>query len=165
MHFSMGQALLVTSAGLVMAILMTLLGGSIADRWGAKHLLSASLLLLLVGIFPILMVLAASPRWISLMSVYLCLCCLVGLYTSAAFGSLSNLFPTPVRYSGVSFAINLASPIFGSTVPLLATWLVQRNGLTFGLHGLGVYLFFCFGIGLFAVKQLPAFAVEVRPAH
>jgi MHS family proline/betaine transporter-like MFS transporter len=165
MNFSLGQALLVTSTGLVLAILTTLLGGVIADRWGAKPLLSASLWLLLVGIFPILVVLTGKPGWISLMSVYLCLCGLVGLYTSAAFGLLSNLFPTAVRYSGVSFAINIASPIFGSTVPLLATWLIQKNGLTSGLQVLAMYLFFCFGLGLLAVRHLPTFDVVVRSRH
>lgn len=42
---------------------------------------------------------------------------------------LSELFPTPVRYSGVSLAFNLAGIVGASVAPYIATWLARNYGL------------------------------------
>ena len=49
---------------------------------------------------------------------------------------LSELFPTPVRYSGTSLAFNLAGILGGSFAPYMATWLARTHGLKY----VGYYL-------------------------
>jgi metabolite-proton symporter len=49
---------------------------------------------------------------------------------------LSELFPTPVRYSGASITFNLAGILGASLAPLIATWLANR----YGLQAVGAYL-------------------------
>lgn len=50
--------------------------------------------------------------------------------------TLSELFPTSVRYTGASLTFNLAG-IFGASVaPYLATWLAVNKGLEY----VGYYL-------------------------
>jgi MFS family permease len=50
--------------------------------------------------------------------------------------TLSELFPTSVRYTGTSLAFNLAG-IFGASIaPYLATWLATNKGLQY----VGYYL-------------------------
>jgi metabolite-proton symporter len=44
---------------------------------------------------------------------------------------LSELFPTPVRYSGTSLAFNLAGILGGSFAPYAATWLARTHGLQY----------------------------------
>ena len=44
------------------------------------------------------------------------------------FQILAELFPTRLRYSGLSLTYGLASAIFGGTAPALATFLVRRTG-------------------------------------
>lgn len=155
LHYPVSQALLTTSLGLTFAIGSTLWGGFLADKHGAKKVLSLGSMLLLISIFPILRFLAQPHTWLTLLPYYLFLCLLVGLYTSAAFGALSKLFITAVRYSGVSFAINIASPLFGSTIPLLATWLLQKKGIEQGFEWLSYYLMVCFAIATVSVFNLP----------
>jgi hypothetical protein len=41
---------------------------------------------------------------------------------------LAELFPTRLRYSGLSLTYGLASGLFGGTAPALATFLVRRTG-------------------------------------
>jgi MFS transporter, MHS family, proline/betaine transporter len=41
---------------------------------------------------------------------------------------LAELFPTRLRYSGLSLTYGLASALFGGTAPALATFLVRRTG-------------------------------------
>jgi MHS family proline/betaine transporter-like MFS transporter len=55
---------------------------------------------------------------------------LIGLALGALAPStfLAELFPTRLRYSGLSLTYGLASALFGGTAPALATFLVRRTG-------------------------------------
>ena len=64
-----------------------------------------------------------------------------GLLIFAMFSSVigaffSELFPTEVRYSGVSIAYNLASVVAGSLAPIIAIWLYARyeSGYAIGAY-------------------------------
>jgi len=61
---------------------------------------------------------------------------LMGL-TYGPLGTLvTELFPTPVRYSGSSLAFNFAGIFGASLAPYLATWLATNYGLQY----VGYYL-------------------------
>ncbi|TCJ30581.1 MFS transporter [Nocardioides jejuensis] len=64
-----------------------------------------------------------------------------GLFIFAMFSSVigaffSELFPTEVRYSGVSLAYNLASVLAGSLAPIIAIWLYTKfeSGYAIGAY-------------------------------
>lgn len=66
----------------------------------------------------------------------------VGLLIFAAYSAVigaffSELFPTEVRYSGVSLAYNLASVLAGSLAPIIAIALYTRFGTGYAI---GAYL-------------------------
>jgi MFS family permease len=50
---------------------------------------------------------------------------------------ISELFPTPVRYTGSSLAFNFAGILGASLAPYMATWLAKTHGLPY----VGYYLF------------------------
>src|SRR5271170_4519497 len=50
---------------------------------------------------------------------------------------LSELFPTPVRYTGSSLTFNFAGILGASLAPYIATWLAKNCGLAY----VGYYLF------------------------
>jgi MFS transporter, MHS family, proline/betaine transporter len=50
----------------------------------------------------------------------------LGMLVPSTF--LAELFPTRLRYSGLSLTYGLASALFGGTAPALATFLVRRTG-------------------------------------
>lgn len=65
-----------------------------------------------------------------------------GLFIFAAFSAVigaffSELFPTEVRYSGVSLAYNLASVLAGSLAPIIAIWLYAKFDTGYAI---GAYL-------------------------
>ena len=62
--------------------------------------------------------------------------CLIGMVYGPLGTLLSELFPTPVRYSGTSLTFNLAGIFGASLAPYAATWLAQ----TYGLQYVGYYL-------------------------
>lgn len=67
---------------------------------------------------------------------------------------MAGLFATEIRYSGVSFAVNMASPLFGSTIPLLAAWLIHAQGVQTGFLILGGYVAVLFGLAGMALYRL-----------
>jgi metabolite-proton symporter len=50
--------------------------------------------------------------------------------------ALAELFPTPVRYTGISLSFNLAGILGASLTPYIATWLATEHGLSW----VGYYL-------------------------
>jgi MFS family permease len=61
---------------------------------------------------------------------------LMGLTYGPLGTVLSELFPTPVRYTGSSLTFNLAGIFGASLAPYIATWLANNYGLQF----VGYYL-------------------------
>jgi metabolite-proton symporter len=61
---------------------------------------------------------------------------LTGLTYGPLGTTVSELFPTAVRYSGCSLAFNMAGIIGASLAPYIATWLARHYGLT----SVGYYL-------------------------
>ena len=59
------------------------------------------------------------------------------LFSSGFRGTVvSELFPTPVRYTGSSLAFSLAGILGASLAPYVATWLAR----SYGLQYVGYYL-------------------------
>jgi MFS family permease len=61
---------------------------------------------------------------------------LMGLTYGPLGTVVSELFPTPVRYSGSSLAFNFAGILGASLAPYIATWLATKYGLQY----VGYYL-------------------------
>ena len=61
---------------------------------------------------------------------------LMGLTYGPLGTVLSELFPTPVRYTGSSLTFNFAGIFGASLAPYIATWLAK----TYGLQYVGYYL-------------------------
>jgi metabolite-proton symporter len=105
-----------------------------------------------IGIFGLIMAplfVAGTTGAIIMMALGLSL---MGL-TYGPLGTLiSELFPTPVRYTGSSLAFNLAGILGASLAPYIATWLAK----TYGLQYVGYYLFASAAltlIGLLSIRE------------
>jgi MHS family proline/betaine transporter-like MFS transporter len=154
LRFSPSRSLLVTSLGLILSLSATLLSGWLADRIGYKKVLTAGAGLLLIGAYPIVGWLSGAAGIERVLPAFFAFALLLGIYTSAAFAAVASLFATEIRYSGVSFAVNLAAPLFGSTAPLLAAWLIRGMGVAAGLSWFGGYLSLLFLVAAVAIRRL-----------
>jgi metabolite-proton symporter len=77
---------------------------------------------------------------------------LMGLTYGPLGTVLSELFPTPVRYTGSSLAFNFAGILGASLAPYIATWLAKNYGLQY----VGYYLTLSAAltlVGLFAIRE------------
>jgi metabolite-proton symporter len=89
-----------------------------------------------IGIFGLLMptMLSAGLAWATLAMVIGL--SLMGLTYGPLGTTLSELFPTSVRYTGSSLTFNLAGIFGASLAPYIATWLAQN----YGLQSVGYYV-------------------------
>lgn len=154
LDFQASRALMITSVGLMLSLSTTLFGGWLADRIGYRHVLSIGALLCLITFFPIIQMMSGEMGTAVVLPAFASLSILVGFYCSSAFAAVAGLFSTEVRYSGASLAVNIASPVFGSTAPLLAAWLIRDHGIEDGLSLFGGYLMVLFTIAATAVWRL-----------
>jgi len=94
-------------------------------------------------------------------SVLMCLSIglvLMGLTYGSLGAALGSLFPTALRYTGVSLAFNFAGILGGSLTPYVAKALSDK----YGLHAVGWYLSVAALISLVALLLLPRASMSVR---
>jgi MFS transporter, MHS family, proline/betaine transporter len=147
------EALQITSIGLLLSLITTLISGRIADRIGYKPILQHTALLMLIVSAPLTVMASGAFGMLPTLVAYFSLSLLLGAYCSTAFASVTALFPTPIRYSGISITVNLASPLFGSTAPLLAAALIEYLGAPLGFQWFAGYFLLLWILAWLAVQR------------
>lgn len=91
----------------------------------------------------------------------------IGLVYGCLYGPEGSLFSSQflpeVRYTGISLAVQVSGALGGGLAPIVATWLLARNGgdpqyVVWYLTGLAIVAFFCawrmHGASAFTVKEI-----------
>ena len=101
----------------------------LSDRLGRRPVYIVGLLFLAASAFPFFWV-VEQGTWGLFLGIAVCL----GLGHSAVYGTqasfFSELFPTRVRYTGLSLGYQVAGALFGGPLPMIATALVAAGGGT-----------------------------------
>jgi MFS transporter, MHS family, shikimate and dehydroshikimate transport protein len=102
--------------------------GAISDRFGRRRVYIAGAVLMALSAFPFFALL--EMRQLPL--VYLVIVVSFSIYVAAMFAPqaafFTELFGTPVRYSGASHGYQLAAALGGGLAPMIATRLLQLTG-------------------------------------
>jgi metabolite-proton symporter len=105
----------------------------LAERGRRKSMLWITIAIGIFGLFLGPLFVRGTVGAVSMMAIGL-------LLTGMTYGPLgtviSELFPTPVRYTGSSLAFSLAGILGASLAPYIATWLAK----TYGIQYVGYYL-------------------------
>jgi MFS family permease len=139
-------------AGVVCFALMIPVSAHYADRRSCREaMILATIIIFFFGFgFAPMMV---SHHILRLFLFFVAGFSVIGLTYGPAGTILSELFPTPVRYTGASLAFNLAGIVGASPAPYIAT----KLALTYGIKAVGYYLSITAVITLLAL-------VALRPA-
>jgi len=122
--------------GMVVALVTIPMFAILADRIGRRPIYITASIATIVWSFVFFALLDTTNTIAIIIAVS------VGLLIFAAYSAVigaffSELFPTEVRYSGVSLAYNLASVLAGSLAPIIAIALYNRFGTGYAI---GAYL-------------------------
>jgi len=147
--YSREKFLVIQLVGILFFALGIPIGGALAQRGRRRTLLWVTAAIGAFGLIMAPIFLAGTAGVVIMMALGLSL---MGLTYGPLGTVLSELFPTPVRYTGSSLTFNFAGIFGASLAPYIATWLAT----TYGLQYVGYYLSGAAVmtlIGLFATRE------------
>lgn len=133
LHYSRSSFLLIQLFGILFFALVIPISALLAERGRRPIMFGATILIALFGLILGPLFTSGPHGAIFMMALGLGL---MG-FTYGPLGTVvSELFPTPVRYTGSSLAFSLAGILGASFAPYIATWLATNYGLQY----VGYYL-------------------------
>jgi metabolite-proton symporter len=133
LHYSRGSFLLIQLFGILFFALTIPVSALLAERGRRPVMLVVTTLIALFGLVLAPLFAAGTIGVVFMMVLGLGL---MGLTYGPLGTVVSELFPTPVRYTGSSLAFSMAGILGASLAPYIATWLAK----TYGLQYVGYYL-------------------------
>lgn len=121
---------------MVIFALTTLVGGALSDRYGRKTLFMYVAGVLLIGGYPIFQLFHVNWEFGPLVAQFI-LAVHIGLFFGVIPAGLSEIFPSHLRFTGLSVSHNISMALFGGSAPLLATGLIE---LTHDIAAPGILL-------------------------
>ena len=113
--------------------------GILADRYQRKRVMMVGALGLFAVAYPAFSFLIAAPSTGHLVITQIAVAVFMLIYTAPASAVLAELFPTPVRATGISLTYSLGVAIFGGFTPAIITalisWTAQPVSVAFYLMG------------------------------
>eukprot|EP01132_Coremiostelium_polycephalum_P000239 gene239-318_t len=122
------QSLAINTLNLIVVSLVTVISAWLSDKIGRKTVLAISATLFIVGTIPLLIVINSSPHVSTILMAQMALAIAVGGYLGPVPAFMVESFPIAIRFSAISITTNISGPLFGGTVPLLITYLVNKTG-------------------------------------
>ena len=101
--------------------------GYLSDHHGRKTMLVSASVLFIILAVPLFKILGLGHFW-AIVLVQIVFGALLAMNDGTLPCFLSEIFPTPVRYSGFAFSFNTGNAIMGGTAPLVSTWLISLTG-------------------------------------
>jgi MFS family permease len=147
--YSRERFLVIQLFGIVLFALTIPIGGLLAERGRRVTLLWVTVAIAAFGLVMAPLFLAGTTGVVAMMALGLAL---MGLTYGPLGTVLSELFPTPVRYTGSSLTFNFAGIFGASLAPYIATSLAKTYGLQYVGYYLSVAAVLTF-IGLLAARE------------
>ncbi|GAA1389082.1 MFS transporter [Pseudonocardia kongjuensis] len=135
-----GTGLLAVIVGSSLNILLMPVAGLASDRFGRRWVLGAGAALLIVSIWPILLLVGTGRTW----AIVLGIAFYLGAVHTLLYGPLpalfTELFPTRVRYTGISVSYQFNAVLLSGFGPALFSVLVAWSGSVWPLALFGMLM-------------------------
>jgi MHS family shikimate/dehydroshikimate transporter-like MFS transporter len=128
LHIPRNVVLAAITVGALLELVSVPLSGALSDRVGRKPIYLAGSLAAAVLAFPVFWALDTRDGTTIFVAFVVGMTVGHGVMYGVQGSFLSEMFGANVRYSGASLGYQLAAPIGGGVVPLLATYLVATAG-------------------------------------
>jgi len=126
LHFSHTQSTLSSVISMIFAIIFMPIAGAWSDRFGRRRVLGWSCVIALVLMYPLFWLMSQHSFGLALLA-HIVTSILVGIFLGPIPATMAELFPTNVRYGGVSLSYNVSVAIFGGFAPFIATYLIAET--------------------------------------
>jgi MHS family proline/betaine transporter-like MFS transporter len=116
-----------TVASIVVTVLIPFVG-ALSDRIGRRGIMIVCGFSHFVLAYPLFLLVAKTQSFVGMLVTQCVAAVLLALYSGVLPAILAELFPTRIRYTGLSTAYGLSVTIFGGFAPLISTFLVRTTG-------------------------------------
>ncbi|SAK96415.1 MFS transporter [Caballeronia ptereochthonis] len=137
----------------IIQLLSQPLAAWLAERMGGARFLKLAALLAMISPYPMFVLVQSGAAVPMVIGIAIAVVCMASFYSVIA-GFVSGVFPTRVRYSGISLAYQVCGAIAGGLTPLVGTWLAHRY--TGQWWPLAVFYTCLAGISLLCIVALDA---------
>ncbi|MFE4125026.1 MFS transporter [Kosakonia sp. YIM B13605] len=127
LHFSKLNAYAITTIGLFSVAVLVPFMGYLSDKYGRKPLMLAGCAGFILLSYPAMMVMANGDVFSAVLAMVM-LGAFIAAFDGACTAAMAELFPTNVRYGGLSIAYNFAVAFFGGITPWFSAWLITSTG-------------------------------------
>jgi MFS family permease len=149
LHMSMSAGLAAACVAAAVAALVAPLAGMLSDRVGRKKVFAAFCVLLALVIYPAFALINAHAELAVLLPAIAVLSLLTTFIAVPGLVMLPELFPRPVRVTGMSVVYCVGVSIFGGFAPFFATELMALSGSNLAPS------WYVIGCALIALLSLP----------
>ena len=145
---SQHEALLINSMAMLAMFLPIWPAAKLADRIGRKKVLMGAILAMGVIVYPAFYLMQSGNFWD--VAIAQCLLAFIaGMYISPIPALLVELFPTRIRYTGMSLSYNFCA-ILGGLTPTIAEFLIRETGNNMSI----MFLLIAAGVASFTALYL-----------
>jgi len=126
MPLSFGMWASLVAGGIQIAL--AAVAGMTSDRWGRKPVITWARVVLLIVIVPAFAWLSAAPDLTRLLVVAAVLMVPTVFISVTTIPMITEVFPRPIRATGMSIVYGLGVSVFGGFSQFIATWLIAATG-------------------------------------
>jgi len=138
------EALMLNSINMVILLVFAPFSAWLSDRIGRRKVLGFTALVFLLATYPIFS-LMLGQHFPTIMMAQALFAIIVAFYIGPVPALLVEMFPTRVRYTGMSLSYNICAALFGGTAPWACQWLIDETG---SAYSIAYYVMICAAISL-----------------
>ncbi len=127
LNVPLSTALSVHTITLAVLIILIPCSGFLSDKFGRKVILGISFIGFILLSYP-LFELFFKSTFEAILAAGLAFAIFEALLQGALPALMTELFPTKIRFTGLSVSYNISLALFGGTTPVFCTWLVKATG-------------------------------------
>lgn len=116
-----------TVIGFIVIAALVPVFGLLSDRIGRRPVMIFGCTGFLLFSYPTLMLMGSGHFWAATLAMAV-LGLFMAAYDGAMNAAMAELFPTNIRYGGMSIAYNISVAVFGGITPAFAAFLISRTG-------------------------------------
>lgn len=121
------EAQTMSTINMVLMLIMVPISAWLSDKYGRRKVLGGAALAMLFLTYPLFQVIGSGDI-VEIAIAQAIFASIIGFYLGPIPAALVELFPTSVRFSGMSMSYNMAATLFGGTAPMVAVWLTHETG-------------------------------------
>lgn len=144
---SIQESLKMNSISILVLMAILPFASSLSDRIGRKPILIAVAAAFALLTYPVFFLLS-EPGFIKPLIGQIIFAIMLAFYIAPVPAVLVELFPTNVRFTGISLSYNISAAIFGGTTPTVAMWLIKKTHMN---NSLAFYIILFAILSLFAL--------------